>query len=59
MICVNVSLAPKVVNVQDCILLISLVFGTKHPWMKGIQNYSNEGPRPFPGADNYKIAKIH
>ena len=27
--------------------------------MKGIQVYSNEGPRPFPRADNYEIAKIH
>ena len=33
--------------------------GTKHPWVKGIQVYSNEGPRPFPRADNYEIAKLH
>ena len=23
--------------------------GTKHPWVKGIQVCSNEGPRPFQG----------
>ena len=38
---------------------ISTKFGTKHPWVKGIQIYSNEGPRPFQRADNYEIAKIH
>ena len=38
---------------------ISTKLGTKHPWMKGIQVYSNEGPRPFPRADNYEIVKIH
>ena len=27
--------------------------------MKGIQVCSNEGPRPFPSGDIYKIAKIH
>ena len=32
---------------------------TKHPWIKGIQVCSDEGPRPFPGRDNYEIAKIH
>ena len=30
-----------------------------HPWVKGIQVYSNEGPCPFPRGDNYEIAKIH
>ena len=33
--------------------------GTMHPWVKGIQVCSNEGPFPFPKADNCKIAKIH
>ena len=33
--------------------------GTKHPWMKGIQVCSNEGPRLFPRGDNYEIVKIH
>ena len=28
-------------------------------WVKGIKVYLNEGPRPFPRGDNYKIAKIH
>ena len=32
---------------------------TKHPWVKGIQVCSNEGPRPFPRGDNYEIVKIH
>ena len=30
-----------------------------HPWVKGIQICSNEGPLPFPRGDNYEIAKIH
>ena len=31
-----------------------------HPWVKGIQVYSNEGPRPFPRGGNNEIAKkIH
>ena len=38
--------------------LISTKLSTKHPWAKGIQVCSNEGP-PFPKGDNYKIAKIH
>ena len=38
---------------------ISTKLGAKHPWVKGIEVYSNEGPRPFPRGDNYKIAKIH
>ena len=32
---------------------------TMHPWVKGIQVCSNEGPRPFPRGDDYKLAKIH
>ena len=36
---------------------ISTKLGTKHPWMKGIQIYSNEGPHHFPRGDNYEIAK--
>ena len=38
---------------------ISTKLGTKHPWVKGIQVCANEGPRPFPRGDNYKIVKIH
>ena len=38
---------------------ISFKLGTKHVWVMGIQVCSNEGPRPFPRGDNYKIAKIH
>ena len=38
---------------------ISTKFGTVHPWVKGSQVCSNEGPHLFPGGDNYKIAKIH
>ena len=33
---------------------ISTKLGTKHPWGKGIQFSSNEGPRPFPRGDNYE-----
>ena len=32
---------------------------TKHPWGRGIQICSNEGPRPFPRRNYYEIAKIH
>ena len=38
---------------------VSTKLGTKHPWVKGIQVCSNEGPSPFPRGDNYQIAKIH
>ena len=38
---------------------ISTKLGTKHPWVKGIQVRTNEGPRPFQRGDNYKTAKIH
>ena len=38
--------------------LISLLLGQKHPWVVLIQVCSNEGPRPFPKGDNYKIVKI-
>ena len=38
---------------------ISTKPGTKHPWVKGIQVCLNEGPCPFPRANNYEIAKIH
>ena len=38
---------------------ISTKLGTKHPWVKGIQVYSNGGPRPFPRRDNYEKVKIH
>ena len=31
----------------------------KHPWTKGIQVCSNEGPHPFPRGDYCEIAKIH
>ena len=40
-------------------LPISTKLGTKYSWVKGIQVYSNEGPRPFPRGDNYEIVKIH
>ena len=32
--------------------------GTKHPWVKGIQVYSNEKPLPFPRGDDKEKAKI-
>ena len=38
---------------------ISTKLGTKHPWVKGIQVCSNEGPCPFLMGDNYEIAKLH
>ena len=38
---------------------ISTKLGTKHPWVMGIQFFSNEGPRPFPRGDNYEIVKMY
>ena len=38
---------------------ISNKLGTKHPWEKGLQFCSNEGPRPFTREDNHEITKIH
>ena len=43
---------------ESCSEPISTKLGTKHPWVKGIQVSSNEGPRLFPRGDNYKIAEI-
>ena len=31
----------------------------KHPWAKGIQVCSNEGPYPFPRGDYFEIAKLN
>ena len=31
--------------------------GTKHPWVKRIQDCSNDRSHPFPRGDNYEIAK--
>jgi hypothetical protein len=37
---------------------ISIKLGTNHPYVKGIQNCTNQGPRPFQRGDNHKNAKI-
>ena len=37
---------------------ISIKRGTKHPWVTGIQERSNEGIRPFQGEIITKIAKF-
>ena len=34
-------------------------FGTKHPWVMGIQFCSNEGPCPLPRGINKEIVNIH
>ena len=39
--------------------LISNKLGKNHPWVVGIQDFSIEGPRPFPRRDNYKTANIY
>ena len=36
---------------------ISTKLGTMHSWIKGSQDFSNEGPYPFPRGDNYEITK--
>ena len=33
---------------------ISTKLSTMHPWVMGIQVYSNEGSHPFPKEDNYE-----
>ena len=38
---------------------ISTKLCTKHPWVKGIKNSSNEGPHPFPKGENYELVKIN
>ena len=38
---------------------ISSKLGTNHFWVKGIQVFTNEGPRCFSRGDNYEIVKIH
>ena len=53
------------INFHICIFfyrttwLFSTKLVTEYPWVKGIQVCTNEKPRPFPGEDNYEIAKIH
>jgi hypothetical protein len=32
--------------------------GTIHPWVKGITNWSNKGPGPLQGGDNYNNVKM-
>ena len=39
--------------------LISSKPGTKHPWIKEIQDSLNEGSRLSPRADNSKIVKLY
>ena len=36
----------------------STKLGTHHPWVKGLQICSNEGPGPHQRGDNHKNAKI-
>ena len=38
---------------------ISTKLSTKHPWLKGIQVCSNEGPRPSPRGDNSEIVNFY
>jgi hypothetical protein len=37
---------------------ISIKFGTNHPWVKRIKDYSKEGLCSFPRRDNLRNAKI-
>jgi hypothetical protein len=37
---------------------ISIKLGTNHPWLKGIQNYTNKGPGPLQRGDNHKNATM-
>ena len=34
-------------------------FGTKHPWVDGIEIFTNKGPRPFLRGDNSKLINIY
>ena len=38
---------------------ISTKFGTKNPWIDGIQIFTNKGPHPSSRGDNSKIIKIY
>ena len=38
---------------------ISTKFGTKHPWVDGIQIFTYKGPHPSSRGDNNKIIKIY
>ena len=38
---------------------ISTKFGIKHPWVDGIQIFTNKGPHPSSSGDNSKIIKIY
>ena len=38
---------------------ISTKFGTKHPWVDGIQICTNKGQHPSSRGDNSKIIKIY
>ena len=46
------------VSFIDCFVSLSIE-KKKHPWVKGIQFYSNEGPGPFSRGDNNKSVKIY
>ena len=43
----------------DKIKKSSTKLATMHPWVKGIQVCTNEGPRPFPRRINTKLQKIY
>jgi hypothetical protein len=36
----------------------SIKIGTRYPWMKGIQFYSNKGPGPLQKGNNHKNVKM-
>jgi hypothetical protein len=37
---------------------ISIKLDAYHPWVKGILNYSKQGPGPLQRGDNHKNAKM-
>ena len=55
----QVSFSDHLSSVRRTTGPISTKLGIKHPWVKGIQVCSNDGPRPLPRGDNYEISKIH
>ena len=59
---VSVFVVVIVINFSHCHLLLQnhrTKLGTKHPWVKVIQDSSKEGPALFQRGNKNKIAKIH
>jgi hypothetical protein len=54
----KLKLTPQKTSFSRTSRPISIIPGTNHPWVKGIQNHSNKGPSPLQREDNHKNVKI-